>query len=240
LSINTLSQKILSRKYFIINDRFYIKSLISYYDTIIKLKTTKDKKMINKKLLLSIAATAIIYTGCNEKETTPKDTPVTKNETETTVDKIANSVITNLESTAKETEKLSKDIQTSAAPVVKDISNKVKVVQKNISETSKDVKTKITKVSAPIIETVKQAVTTPDANILYKKCAGCHGLSAEKKALNKSAIIKDWDATQIAEALKGYKAGTYGGVMKGVMKSQVATLSDKDINTLSQHISNFK
>ena len=86
---------------------------------------------------------------------------------------------------AKKTEQLAKDVQTSAAPVVKNIANKVK------------------EVSEPIIKTVQQAVSTPDANMLYQKCAGCHGLNAEKKALNKSAIIKDWNSSQSHNFCKG-------------------------------------
>ena len=89
---------------------------------------------------------------------------------------------------------------------------------------------------APLIEKVQKIVTTPDASVTYKKCAGCHGLNAEKKALNKSEIIKDWDAARIENALKGYKNGTYGGTMKGLMKSQVSSLSDKEIVELAQYI----
>ena len=89
---------------------------------------------------------------------------------------------------------------------------------------------------APLIEKVQNIVTTPDVSALYKKCAGCHGLNGEKKALNKSEIIKNWDASKIESALKGYKDGTYGGTMKGLMKSQVSSLSDKEISELAQYI----
>lgn len=75
---------------------------------------------------------------------------------------------------------------------------------------------------------------------LYKACAGCHGANGEKPALGKSQIIKAWDEAKTIEALKGYKTGTYGGVMKGVMKGQVARLSDDDIKALAGYISNLK
>jgi len=71
---------------------------------------------------------------------------------------------------------------------------------------------------------------------IYKKCAGCHGVNAEKKALGKSHIIKDWDAKKIASALHGYKDGTYGGPMKALMKGQVAPLSDADIEAVAKYI----
>ena len=42
--------------------------------------------------------------------------------------------------------------------------------------------------------------------------------------------------TEIADALKGYKAGTYGGPMKGLMKGQVAKYSDADLDAFSATI----
>ena len=71
---------------------------------------------------------------------------------------------------------------------------------------------------------------------VYKKCAGCHGLTGEKKALGKSAVIKGWEATKTVAALKGYKAGTYGGAMKGLMKGQVTSLDDTQIEAVAKFI----
>ncbi len=72
---------------------------------------------------------------------------------------------------------------------------------------------------------------------LYAPCAACHGINAEKAALGKSQVIKGWDAAKIETALKGYKDRSYGGAMKGVMKGQVARLSDADIKALAEYIS---
>lgn len=70
-------------------------------------------------------------------------------------------------------------------------------------------------------------------------CAGCHGTNAEKAALGKSQIIKGWSVTKVSDALNGYKAGTYGGVMKTVMKGQASKLSDADIKAVSEYISSL-
>jgi len=70
----------------------------------------------------------------------------------------------------------------------------------------------------------------------YKKCAGCHGGAGEKKALGKSKVIKDMTKADITAALHGYKDGTYGGPMKGLMKGQVKSLSDADITAISNKI----
>ena len=71
---------------------------------------------------------------------------------------------------------------------------------------------------------------------VYAKCAGCHGANGEKAALNKSKIISDMSKADIVAALNGYKDGSYGGPMKGLMKGQVAALSAADITAISEKI----
>jgi cytochrome c-type protein NapB len=60
-------------------------------------------------------------------------------------------------------------------------------------------------------------------------CKGCHGVDFEKAALGKSKIVKDMTKAEVTKSLQGYKAGTYGGAMAGVMKGQVAKYSDADL-----------
>ncbi len=77
---------------------------------------------------------------------------------------------------------------------------------------------------------------TIDAASLYTPCAGCHGAQGEKVALGKSKVIKDMSEADIVKAMLGYKDGTYGGSMKGVMAAQVKKLDKAQIETLSKHI----
>ena len=67
-------------------------------------------------------------------------------------------------------------------------------------------------------------------------CQGCHGANFENKAMGKSKIVKDMSKDDIIKALKGYKDGSYGGAMKGIMKGQVASLSDADISAMADAI----
>lgn len=77
-----------------------------------------------------------------------------------------------------------------------------------------------------------------DGASLYKKCAGCHGADADKKALGKSEVIKGWSASKIEKALKEYKAGTRDvNGMGFLMKGQIAPYSDAQIKELAKHIS---
>ena len=80
-----------------------------------------------------------------------------------------------------------------------------------------------------------------DGAAVYAKCVGCHGANGEKAALNKSAVITGQDAAKTVEQLNGYKAGTlnqYG--MGGLMKGQVAAMSDADIQAVSDYIAAMK
>jgi len=79
-------------------------------------------------------------------------------------------------------------------------------------------------------------VTAASAAVNGKACAACHGANFEKHAMGKSKIVKDMTHAEIAKALKGYKAGTFGGPMKGVMKGQVARYSDADLEAFAQTI----
>ena len=95
-----------------------------------------------------------------------------------------------------------------------------------------------------IIATVALIATTSlfanGGDVLYKKCVGCHGVKAEKAALGKSKIVANMSKEEIVKALQGYKDGTYGGAMKGIMRGQVASLETKDFNALAEHIINNK
>ncbi len=102
---------------------------------------------------------------------------------------------------------------------------KVQEVKEKVSEKTKKVEQKVAEVSP---------------KELYKKCAGCHGPHGERSALGKSNILKGWKKAKIVEALNGYKKGTrniHG--MGGVMKGQVGSLSEKEIESLGEYISKF-
>ncbi|SFV56548.1 Cytochrome C553 (soluble cytochrome f) [hydrothermal vent metagenome] len=88
----------------------------------------------------------------------------------------------------------------------------------------------IATIAAAAISSVAMAAVNTHA------CAGCHGAHFEKHALGKSKIVANMTHAEIATALKGYKAGTFGGPMKGIMKGQVARYSDADLDAVAQTI----
>ncbi len=83
---------------------------------------------------------------------------------------------------------------------------------------------------------ITSILAAADGAALYKKCASCHGNTGEKRALNKSKVINEMSKEELVAALKGYKDGTYGGPMKALMKGQVASYDDAQIEAVSEFI----
>jgi len=79
-------------------------------------------------------------------------------------------------------------------------------------------------------------VTAASAAVNGKACAACHGADWSKHAMGVSKVVANLTHDEIATALKGYKAGTYGGARKGVMKGQVARYSDADLEAFAKTI----
>ena len=112
----------------------------------------------------------------------------------------------------------------------------VQSVEKKAEEVKPD-----TKVAEPKVEEVKTQITTASSDVsgesLFKTCTSCHGAKGEKEALGKSQVIAGWDKERVIKALNGYKDGSYGGVMKGIMKPHVESKTPEQIEILADFIS---
>ena len=213
--------------------------------------------IIDKKIILSVAVAAVVLSGCGSDKKTTQEHEMAKTEAaapvahevkkeQTTTEATTQAVTKTVQDVAKKVEEVAKTVQEQAPAAVQEVAKQVEEVSKTVTEAAAPVAKKVEEsmakvaaATAPVVAAAKTAVAGPDGTKLYAKCAGCHGATAEKKALGKSQIIKGWDSAKIAEALKGYKAGTYGGAMKGIMKGQVASFSDADIEAVSAHIASF-
>ena len=78
--------------------------------------------------------------------------------------------------------------------------------------------------------------TASMAAVNGKACTSCHGADWTKAALGKSKNVAEMTHAEIATSLKGYKDGSYGGPMKGLMKGQVAKYSDEELEAFAQTI----
>lgn len=69
------------------------------------------------------------------------------------------------------------------------------------------------------------------------RCTGCHGAKFELKALNASnKKVSEMDEIEVAEILKAYKRGDYGGSMKIMMRAQVARYTDAELESMARDI----
>lgn len=116
--------------------------------------------------------------------------------------------------------------------IVKEAKTTVASVNETIDTTEKIVEDTVEKT----VESVEKEIPST-ASLYLSSCSSCHGKSAEKPALNASAIIATWSSKKIQDALQGYKSGTYGGKMKGIMQGQIKPLSDSQIEALGDYIS---
>ncbi|KAB0614211.1 c-type cytochrome [Campylobacter hyointestinalis] len=84
-----------------------------------------------------------------------------------------------------------------------------------------------------------------DGATIFNKCKACHGAKAEKSYLNKVPVLTTVDAAERLALMKEYKAGTVEGGkgkfgMGGVMKGQMAPLSEADMVAVNDYISTLK
>ena len=203
-----------------------------------------------KYFISSLVFVTLILTGCGEekqklkeevKATNKKDNmqkmavEVSNSSTKimTTISSASKDIVAEVSKTSKKIGKLSEDLISKTKKSLNEQTNKV---MKKASNVSTEIKKKFYNIrNANQLKEEK----TLKAISLYKTCISCHGQNGEQKALGKSNIIKGLTKEVILHALKGYKNGTYGGVMKGIMTAQVSNKSNEELELLSDYISKF-
>ena len=112
------------------------------------------------------------------------------------------------------------DVKAVVSEIKKDFTSKTVEIKEKIKDIKQEAKTKTVEIKEKILETKK------DIQVNLSACKGCHGADFQKKALGKSKIVSEMTKDEVSDSLVGYKNGTYGGSMKGIMKGQVAKYSD--------------
>lgn len=139
---------------------------------------------------------------------------------------------------AKAAEKKAAELKASAAKMAEEAKQKAEqatdAVTTKVADAVSSGDAEGTKSAATIVDTAAGAA-------LFAKCAGCHGKDGKTKALGKSALIVGQDVATLTESLKGYKAGTRNvNGMGTLMKGQVGSMSDSDIEAVAAYISTLK
>ncbi|MDR1554694.1 MAG: c-type cytochrome [Campylobacteraceae bacterium] len=80
-------------------------------------------------------------------------------------------------------------------------------------------------------------VSAADSATIFKRCIVCHGKSAEKVPPGGTIVSATLTAEEIKTSLKLYKTNKdHGGKMKVSMQAQMKSLSDEDIDAISDYI----
>ncbi|MDF1883996.1 c-type cytochrome [Sulfurimonas sp. SAG-AH-194-C21] len=194
------------------------------------------------KIVLALVV-SLLFIGCSDDKSVEAQKEIFQS-----IDKITKVV-------KEESVKITKSVEKATEDSVKIITKEARIVSKKVLKETKIVAEKTVlaidkvlekpkKIKKPVapkkVVVPKEAVAVKgsiDGGALFAKCSGCHGVKGDKKALNKSQSIKGWSITKLIDAINGYKDGSYGGSMKGVMKPQVNKLSDDEIKAVSEYIS---
>ena len=185
-----------------------------------------------KKIVL--IATLLVFVGCSSDESKKEPKQIQKQEV---VKEVKKEVVT-VEKVEEVKPKIVEQVVETKPELKVVIEEKAKEEVQKVVEEKIEVKVVQEKEIKEIKEKVKQVVATgKSGEEIFKACTACHGAHAEKAALGKSKIIKAWAADKTLKALHGYKDGTYGGAMKGLMKGQAGFLSDEEMKTVSEYIS---
>ncbi len=197
------------------------------------------------RLALSSVIALLLLAGCAKEssEEAKKQASAKESATQT----LQQNLQDEKQETKTETESGSSDTQTkssSGEAAAAEMENTLKQAESAASENISNAATEASAAVSDRIEDKKEELKESvdiDGAKLYAKCAGCHGQKGEKKALGKSAPIGGLSKESLLESLKGYRAGDlnrYG--MGALMKSQVSSFGDKELEKLAEYISSLK
>jgi len=193
---------------------------------------------MRKLTLLSVVAASLLLIGCGqEKAAETKAEVATPAKTETVAEKATKAVEATKEAATAAVEK--------TAEVAKDAKKAVAEKATKAVEATKEVATAAAEKTAEVAKDVKEAVAPKAeksaAPAAFTKCAGCHGKDGKMKALGKSEVIAGQAKADLVKKIGEYKAGTRDVAgMGGLMKGQVAALSDADIDAIATYVSGIK
>lgn len=188
-----------------------------------------------KKILLSSITVGLLLVGCGDKkeDTTQKVTEVqeqgVQEEKTSLLDNAKQSITNTTNAVVEKTGSIVEETTNSIVDKTEDIIKKTEIL-------TQDIKDEIEANVETITLKGEEAENSVNGAKLFASCVSCHGQKAEKKALGQSQIIAGWEKQKTIDALHGYKNDTYGGAMKGIMKGQVTSKSDEDIEALATYI----
>lgn len=179
----------------------------------------------------SLVAATLLFTACGE-ETKKASAEATASVTEAVKEDSAKAVEAAKSEASEAVEKTQATSEEIASAAAEKAEAAKTAVASEVEETAAAVEEKAEEVVAG---------ATPAAPAAYGKCVSCHGPDGKTKALGKSAVIAGQDKAALVTSMKEYQAGTKNVAGMGMlMKGQVATMSDEDIEAVAEYLSAIK
>ncbi|BDY12779.1 c-type cytochrome [Hydrogenimonas cancrithermarum] len=186
-----------------------------------------------KRIALSMAVAAMVMmSGCGEKKSDSVQHEAAQPSAKVESAAVAPAV--------KPAEKRESAASPASQPVTESATVAKEEAAKKVEAISESVKAEAQKAPKAVEPKAEETEVKVDAAALFTKCAGCHGLKGEKHALGKSNIIAGQSKADLVKKMEGYKNGTYGGPMKGLMAGQVRSLTSGQIEALAGYIAKLK
>jgi len=187
---------------------------------------------MKKLTLLSIVAATVLFVGCGE------ETKKAAAEATTTAVAETKAAASSAESATKEVAEKTVKAVKEAGESISDATDKAVEATKEAASGAVDSAKKSVAEAATAVADAAGSSAGADA---YKKCAGCHGVDGQTKALGKSAVIAGQSKDDLVAKIGEYKAGTRDvSGMGTLMKGQVASMSDENIQAVATYISTLK
>ena len=203
---------------------------------------------MKKLIVLSLMTTSLLLVGCSDSKTT---TEVKAEHSEKSAMKCGEGKCGGAEtktegkcgSAVEEVkEKASHAVESAKKAVAQKaeaVAEKAAAATESAKEAASSAMDKVKSAAATATAAVTEAVTTgPDGKALYAKCQGCHGADGKTKAMGKASPLAGQSKADIVSKITAYKAGKRNEAgMGALMKGQVASFSDADVDAIATYIS---
>jgi len=197
--------------------------------------------------LFSLIAASMLFTACGEKtekaveESSTEVKEAVKEDTVSALDAAKKSIADAAEATKVKAAQMAESAKIEAEKMADSAAEKAAELktsaQESITEATSELKEQAEKVS----DAATEAIASISAPAAYAKCKGCHGADGKTVALGKSAVIAGQDKAVLIASMNAYKAGTKNvSGMGGLMKGQMASVSDADIEAIAEYLSAVK
>ncbi len=184
--------------------------------------------------LLSLITATVLFTACGE-ETKKVVEEVNKTALAEAVKKDTVSAFEEAKSKMTEAAEAAK---VAAVEMAEEAKVEAEKMAASSAEKAAELKAVAEEKAAELTQAATAALTPASPPAAYDTCKGCHGIDGKIAALGKSAVIGGQDKEALITSMNEYKAGTKNVAgMGALMKGQVASMSDEDIEAVAEYLS---